>query len=806
MKNNAFAVSLASVSLAFAAAAPAEDNDHSTGARTVPVHRLGLRNENDQPVRPSGMRSWPLSTRTTCGGCHDYARIAGGFHFNAASSDAPGRCGEPWVWVDELTGTQLPLSYRDRKGAWKPGDLGITPWRFTQLFARHSPGGGVSEPTDEDAEFAPDARWAVSGKLEANCLGCHSTSKTYSQSEWAVQVGRENLRWASTAAAGMGDVDGMASRTGDTWIPTTNFAPDANVYNITPAVRYDGRLFDHKQRTYIDLAKPQDKRCLYCHSVTERDKPRWQVSGDVHTAAGLACVSCHRNGEDHRIIRGYAGEAADRKNPAAGEMSCEGCHYGTAGASAAAAMGGRLGAPRPTHNGLPPLHLDKMSCTACHCGPVPGAKPTPVWTSRANRLGVAGRAQWRTAAPAIVEPVFVRGPDGKIAPHRMMWPAFWGRLDGEKITPLLPEEVAPAAEGVLNADKLIGTVLNLLASPAREMTSDENALVLFVIGGKIYRRNIDDELDEYGPNAGKLPDGWACRAVDWDDKEKIKIRPLLHACTPNAFQSDHLIRGSILAMLRALNEAELGPGEAVLDMGNTAYRRAVGKLAEKKKDEATGKVTTVVSYPFVPKDIGDFKRTGPAPGAPTFAWLKDDTVSPVVPEFAVRAVSETFGTDQTFTEAQAAMVLKKLAEAKGGTYVYVSAGKMFRLDGDKLVASDNPAAQAVSWPMAHDVRPAAQALGVNGGCTDCHAWSSPILTAAVAAVGPMKTDSGSVKSMHELADLSLVYHRAFGLTFTFRTILKIVLVCMAAIIGAVLLAYGVPAVRRLAQCAAGPKE
>ena len=805
-KNSAFALALLSVGFAFATSAWAE-NDHSTGARVIPVHRFGLRNENDQPVRPSGLRSWPLSTRTTCGPCHNYGKIAGGFHFNAATSGAPGRSSEPWVWVDRLTGTQLPLSYRDQAGAFKPSDVGITPWRFTQLFGRHLPGGGVSEPTDADAEFAPDARWLISGKLEINCLGCHSGAKTYSHSEWARQVGRENFRWAATAASGMGDVGGMASLAPDTWVPTTDLHPDANAYSTTPAVRYTPGLFDHKQRTFMDMDKPQDKRCLYCHSVTEPGKHKWQVSGDVHTAAGLKCVSCHRNGEDHRISRGYDGEGADRKDPAVGELSCRGCHYGVEGAKGAAAMGGRLGAPRPTHPGLPPLHLKKMTCTACHSGPLPVDKPTRVWTSRANRLGIAGYAQWRTDAPAIVEPVFVKDAGGRIAPHRMMWPAFWGKLDGDKVTPLLPDDVASAAEGILDADKQVGKILELLASPVRDMTEDDAALALFVTGGRIYKRNIDGGLDEFGPADEKLPDGWTCRFTEEvDEKDVVRIRPLMYRCTPEGLESDHILRAAILSMLRALNEAKLGMGEAVLDTGDKAYSRAVEKLVEKKKDEDTGEMKTVVSYPFVPKDIGKFKRLGSKPSSPTLAWWieKDKTVKPLLPDFAVTAVNETFGTEQSFTEAQAGMVLKKLT-ARGGKYVYVSAGKVFSLDGGKLVAADNPAAEAVAWPVAHDVRPAAQALGSDGACTDCHAWSAPFLTAEVAAVGPMKTDSGSVKSMHELADLSMIYNRIFGLTFTVRTMFKLLLISMAGIIGAVLLTYGILAVRGLVRCA-GPKE
>ena len=39
---------------------------------------------------------------------------------------------------------------------------------------------------------------------------------------------------------------------------------------------------------------------------------------------------------------------------------------------------GRMGAPEPIHKGLPPVHLEKLSCTACHSGQFPVGAPQPV--------------------------------------------------------------------------------------------------------------------------------------------------------------------------------------------------------------------------------------------------------------------------------------------------------------------------------------------------------------------------------------------------------------------------------------------
>jgi hypothetical protein len=48
----------------------------------------------------------------------------------------------------------------------------------------------------------------------------------------------------------------------------------------------------------------------------------------------------------------------------------------------------------------------------------------------------------KNTAPVILEPVFLRGADGKIAPFKMVWPSYWARLNGTNLTPMLPAEAA----------------------------------------------------------------------------------------------------------------------------------------------------------------------------------------------------------------------------------------------------------------------------------------------------------------------------------------------------------------------------
>ncbi|MCK4821476.1 hypothetical protein KA005_37265, partial [bacterium] len=236
------------------------------GSRVVPVHQIPLKDECDQNIIPTESYPLPYSTRYTCGSCHDYGQIHSGWHFNAASSGRHGRPGEPWVWVDPKTGTVLPLSYRNWEGMWNPKELGMTSWDFTLLFGRHLPGGGVTEP--EDVEPNPESRWNVSGNIEINCMGCHNASKMQSHSEWAKQILRQNFRWAATAASGMGEVWGMASRLPGTWDIFDGPNPDDTEWAVVPSVRYRSDSFDSRHRVFFDISnEPDDNRCLTCHSV-----------------------------------------------------------------------------------------------------------------------------------------------------------------------------------------------------------------------------------------------------------------------------------------------------------------------------------------------------------------------------------------------------------------------------------------------------------------------------------------------------------------------------------------------------------
>lgn len=408
--------------------------DAGDGSRAVPVHLIPLLDEEGERIAPDDEPLLPFSTRKTCGLCHDYEKIAGGWHFNAGVMNVPaGRVGQPWMLVDAGTGTQIPLSYRHWLGTFTPEQLGLTSSQFVQLFGRHMPGGGVGELESDNPDEA--MRQLVSGKLEINCMSCHSADAAHDQAEYAAQIARQNFRWAAAATCGFASASGSAKRMPDTYDP---LMPDVldDPKLVPPAVVYRKNAFDHKRQVFFDIVrKVPEGRCYFCHSNTQVGAERWSTDADVHLAAGLTCVDCHRNGLEHNITRGYEGEDIASGNPFAAASTCGGCH-----------TNGRLGAPVPRHAGIPPVHLDKLTCTACHSGLRPEQKTHRVKTSRAHGLGTHNINRSAEALPHILSPVFAKQPNGKIAPHNLIWPAFWGSMKGQKVEPIALEIVRQGAE------------------------------------------------------------------------------------------------------------------------------------------------------------------------------------------------------------------------------------------------------------------------------------------------------------------------------------------------------------------------
>ena len=157
----------------------------------------------------------------------------------------------------------------------------------------------------------------------------------------------------------------------------------------------------------------------------------------------------------------------------------------------------------------------------------------------------------------------------------------------------------------------------------------------------------------------------------------------------------------------------------------------------------------------------------PPSASPELAWLVEGKVVPLVPDSELGTIAALAGSEQTLTEDQVKAILETLSqsprreEGQGKKkYVYVSGGKLFRLDRDgRLEAVNDDAAEPVTWPLGHEVRPARQSLGVNG-CKDCHRFGSPFLFRKAKGTGPLKTDHVKTISANAFMHLDRPYQTA----------------------------------------------
>jgi hypothetical protein len=324
----------------------------------------------------------PYSPKQTCGatGCHDYAKITEGFHFTQGKGEAlpktfaeryqwtssPGNYGGNWCSPAPLYRALAP---KKNLGARM---IDMTSFDFvTATCGNCHPGGGPLEYDREgkryddrmadpesgltaggDNGFDGDyykARWSRTGVIEADCLLCHMPE--YDLKTRNAELADLNFAWAATAGAGFGVVQGKV------------------LAGEEPKVIYDGSKFDQDGNVILHIApEPRNETCLGCHF-----KPDWKKRGaaysvrtDVHIMAGLRCVDCHAAGsraadpriqgrEVHQFGKGDDPSGWVRNDLDNTVRSCESCH-----------IEGWRNAPRATHSWLPPLHMERLSCQACH--------------------------------------------------------------------------------------------------------------------------------------------------------------------------------------------------------------------------------------------------------------------------------------------------------------------------------------------------------------------------------------------------------------------------------------------------------
>jgi hypothetical protein len=242
----------------------------------------------------------------------------------------------------------------------------------------------------------------------------------------------------------------------------------------------------------------------------------------------------------------------------------------------------------------------------------------------------------------------------------------------------------------------------------------------------------------------------------------------------------------------------------------TSRAHRLGTLNVNKSPDALPHIVSPVFAKQANGKIAPHKLLWPA----FWGVLKDQNVAPIDIEVIRQTAGKIFAKEKLsisagWLELRAEHIteaLKKLSSEKSveGKAVYIAGGKLYYLDDvGKLCQEENhPAAQPYLWPIAHDVRPAAQALGVRY-CTDCHATDAPFFFGAVVIDSPVGSQRGSFKKMFEFQDINPHYAWAFAFSFVFRPWLKVIALGSAAIIAVVLLLYALKALGSVVKVLAG---
>lgn len=316
--------------------------------------------------------SVPFSTEQTCGLCHDYEKITGGYHFQLGwdhiSDDHGVEDGKPWSLSKGLMGRWYPYAFRQlaKKSNRSADEIDMTVYDFVgsssagnnmpPCGACHPGGGGLQYDRDgnrydsyllENPElrdtFDGDyyrSNWDKSGVVEADCLLCHLEG--YSFDDRISQLEQGNFQWAVVAGSRLGTVHGAVTS------------------DEVPKVVYERRLFNEDGTITLDLSwPPPDQNCMYCHGTSDVRKRgfSWDdiFNSDIHNSQGISCTACHPAGLEHQFAKGF--EPAFTLAPEMDNtiLDCHECH-----------SQGYLGAPVPEHVSVRPSHLEQISCEGCH--------------------------------------------------------------------------------------------------------------------------------------------------------------------------------------------------------------------------------------------------------------------------------------------------------------------------------------------------------------------------------------------------------------------------------------------------------
>jgi len=360
-----------------------------TGLADAKTHEdVPLKNEFGETITPTRNRTDAYSPRKTCGGCHGYATITSGYHFQQGFDDMSDRYSrkQPWILSPGMYGKWQPaaaaalLARKTNRNA-RQIDLSTYDWIGGQgkLNTKSKikspacgwchPGGGPMEygrgadgrqdlslnhvqmesrntlPFDGDysSRFTPDKRshFKESGVLEADCLICHMPG--YRIDDRNQQINARNYRWAAAAGAGIGKVTGAVFTYSkpDAGPDHPQFMEGSWNFSRKPTVTYQWQnkgLFTGEGRLKGNIISKSvgSRNCQQCHREGDAKNTGsiHDARFDAHAAAQLQCTDCHglagrSKGErlKHQIAKGWSLHNTVRDDLDGSDMkTCVTCH------------------------------------------------------------------------------------------------------------------------------------------------------------------------------------------------------------------------------------------------------------------------------------------------------------------------------------------------------------------------------------------------------------------------------------------------------------------------------------------------
>ena len=551
---------LTSLSFGHPAWAQAPPGGGGSGAAKLPHPPVVLLDTSGQSVLKSKK---PISTRRSCGGCHDYAFISSSMHsLMGRDQMVPVLLAEhglpPFSASPGMFGKYSIISNRQmaRRGSGDASDFDMGTPDWIRVCGACHPGGGASEldalhrrydevspeevgPLDPDYSYRGESSvetwdWAASGVAETDCFLCHIPNPDRATRKSFLVSGK--FGWASTATL---------QKTG--------------IVQLTPSgeLVYNASAFGDKgeaSREMLKLGQPAVPNCGQCHGLTGKqekiwpldpgevmrctEKAGWVFSGemisecqqpeilckdalhrpwDIHAAKGLSCIDCHfsPNNPGRRVQskeRGAFKYRPENADPAVYLVRPD--HNLTRGAPSPQTVGlkeqstmrecGDCHDTSKTHGFLPykKRHFAKLTCRVCHIPQI------PIWGYRS--------IDWSFLSPGDRPRITYRGISGG------------GRAQSAPVEGYLPSYVAMREEGSRAQIRPANLIAGLIWFDMRKrrpvfVRQLSDALFVGGAGERKYRwevlRTFDADRD------GKVGEGEAA----CDTQAKLEtVRWLLH--------------------------------------------------------------------------------------------------------------------------------------------------------------------------------------------------------------------------------------------------------------------------------------